>query len=581
MHSFTNKTQGDKRKAIWDSTSGEQSNQKLPAQFTDYRPEAIMYKELQDIANNSQEVKHLQAFQEMANNHTARIAQRKEDLEEETLLKEKHEPIQKKENNTRLPDNLKAGIESISGYSMDDVKVHYNSTKPSQLNALAYTQGNDIHLGPGQEKYLPHEAWHNVQQKQRRVQPTALLKGRQINDDANLEKEADLMGVKSLQTQKKQESTFQFTGSRLKLFTSKIQQEAADNSPQVNRAENFQQIANHPKEIKQLQTQEPPDNQPGRLIVNNEAEPGQIQKDAFLLKLKTEIVRIAEEILSQIGQTASDCPYIAYWFSYYADKDPAHIEQAIRRYAPETSEATTYEELIDLLAARVKLGFQKHVSSGTLEGVPDELPKNLHEPEGEKPADIIQRCKGGAAEARQPNLIFGESHSDPTTRTHIRNNLEAFASQGYRYLAIELDGTQDEGGIFLGDEYDESNPMTLQESFDRAFETKDEKILEKIRDSAGMLFIGHENTNDLGDLLVKAINNNIKIVCVDYGEAKRKAVESLEKEGNEDARLTEFDPFASNILMALPGKWILLVGADHIPGIERRTGARARARNLS
>jgi len=46
--------------------------------------------------------------------------------------------IQKKENNTGLPDNLKSGIENLSGYSMDDVKVHYNSNNPVQLNAHAY-----------------------------------------------------------------------------------------------------------------------------------------------------------------------------------------------------------------------------------------------------------------------------------------------------------------------------------------------------------------------------------------------------------------------------------------------------------
>jgi hypothetical protein len=35
---------------------------------------------------------------------------------------------------------------------MDDVKVHYNSAKPAQLNAHAYAQGTDIHIASGQEK---------------------------------------------------------------------------------------------------------------------------------------------------------------------------------------------------------------------------------------------------------------------------------------------------------------------------------------------------------------------------------------------------------------------------------------------
>lgn len=99
-----------------------------------------------------------------------------------------------------LPDNVKQGVESLSGISMDDVKVHYNSDKPAQLNAHAYAQGTDIHIASGQEKHLPHEAWHVVQQKQGRVKPTTMMKAKVfINDDKGLEKEADVMGARALQ----------------------------------------------------------------------------------------------------------------------------------------------------------------------------------------------------------------------------------------------------------------------------------------------------------------------------------------------------------------------------------------------
>ncbi|MFT3795816.1 DUF4157 domain-containing protein [Flavobacterium sp.] len=106
--------------------------------------------------------------------------------------------LQRKPNNTGLPDALKSGIENLSGHAMDDVKVHYNSAQPARLNAHAYAQGTQIHLAPGQEKHLPHEAWHVVQQKQGRVRPTLQLKGKiNINDDSGLEREADLMGAKA------------------------------------------------------------------------------------------------------------------------------------------------------------------------------------------------------------------------------------------------------------------------------------------------------------------------------------------------------------------------------------------------
>jgi hypothetical protein len=101
-------------------------------------------------------------------------------------------------NRTGLPDGLKAGVENLSGHAMDDVRVHYNSSKPAQLNALAYTQGRDIHVAAGQERHLPHEAWHVVQQAQGRVRPTRQMKsGVPINDDSGLEREADLMGAKA------------------------------------------------------------------------------------------------------------------------------------------------------------------------------------------------------------------------------------------------------------------------------------------------------------------------------------------------------------------------------------------------
>ena len=96
-----------------------------------------------------------------------------------------------------LPSDLKAGIESLSGMSMDGVQVHRNSSKPATVQAHAYAQGTDIHLAPGQDKHLAHEAWHVVQQAEGRVQPTTQLAGVSINDDAGLEKEADVMGAKA------------------------------------------------------------------------------------------------------------------------------------------------------------------------------------------------------------------------------------------------------------------------------------------------------------------------------------------------------------------------------------------------
>ena len=119
--------------------------------------------------------------------------QRKADMANGSMQREE------RPNNTGMPDNLKAGIESLSGFSMDDVRVHYNSSKPATVQALAYTQGTDIHVAPGQEKCLPHEAWHVAQQMAGRVSPTTNINGMPVNDNAALEHEADVMGEKAVQ----------------------------------------------------------------------------------------------------------------------------------------------------------------------------------------------------------------------------------------------------------------------------------------------------------------------------------------------------------------------------------------------
>ncbi len=133
---------------------------------------------LQTLADNGPQVNQLQSYQKVA---------------------DQTRPVQKHSNSSKLPPQLKSGIESLAGISMDDVKVNYNSKKPSQLQAHAFAQGNQIHVAPGQDKHLPHEAWHVVQQKQGRVKPTVQMSGVSINDDKGLEKEADVMGAKALQ----------------------------------------------------------------------------------------------------------------------------------------------------------------------------------------------------------------------------------------------------------------------------------------------------------------------------------------------------------------------------------------------
>jgi hypothetical protein len=180
--------------------------------FKDKRPETVVQKRAQHAADHSSIVNNQKNIQELTdqseqvqkgkevqnfiNNSSHMVAQRKRSslIQNYAIQRKQSE----KQNKTGLPDNLKSGIEHLSGMDMSDVKVHYSSAKPSALNALAYAQGTDIHLGAGQEKHLAHEAWHVVQQKQGKVKPSMQMKGTAINDNEHLEKEADEMGNKAM-----------------------------------------------------------------------------------------------------------------------------------------------------------------------------------------------------------------------------------------------------------------------------------------------------------------------------------------------------------------------------------------------
>lgn len=169
------------------------------ADFLDSRSSTFQLKKFQEAAQDSGRGSGISSLQTKSSNHTgaSRVAQL-QGMSDTRTSSAQSGLIQKKENKTGIPDGLKAGMESVSGMSLNDVSVHRNSDKPAQLQAHAYAQGTDVHLAPGQEKHLPHELGHVVQQKQGRVAPTTQLKGKvPVNDSPSLEKEADMLGAKA------------------------------------------------------------------------------------------------------------------------------------------------------------------------------------------------------------------------------------------------------------------------------------------------------------------------------------------------------------------------------------------------
>lgn len=172
------------QQSVYEHAVQRRANDALHGALADARADSAQLATTQRMIADSPRVAQLQAQHDAIADNPRHILQRQ--AQEEVP------------NRTGLPNQLKAGIESLSGMSMDHVNVHYNSAQPAQLNAHAYAQGSDIHVAPGQEQHLPHEAWHVVQQAQGRVQPTMQMHGGvAVNDDAGLESEADHMGARA------------------------------------------------------------------------------------------------------------------------------------------------------------------------------------------------------------------------------------------------------------------------------------------------------------------------------------------------------------------------------------------------
>lgn len=97
---------------------------------------------------------------------------------------------------TGIPTQLKERIEGSTGVSLNYVRVNYNSDKPAKLDALAYTKGDQVEIGPGQERHLAHELGHVVQQKLGAVRTNARhASGEALNTEVGLERQADEIGA--------------------------------------------------------------------------------------------------------------------------------------------------------------------------------------------------------------------------------------------------------------------------------------------------------------------------------------------------------------------------------------------------
>lgn len=172
-----------------------------------------------------------------------------------------------------------------------------------------------------------------------------------------------------------------------------------------------------------------------------EPQPGQMRKTEFLSQLRTLVDQTAQDSLEGTGRTTIDCPYIEFWFGYYAKQDVQHIEKAIRKYAPEAQQAATVQEMIPKLLDRVSRAVKTWATTGVIAGVPDELPAGgagMGDPDnfGHAPSS---ESDVGARDADNPLAIQSRLGTGTPLDSSVRARMESIMGMDFSHVRVHTD----------------------------------------------------------------------------------------------------------------------------------------------
>jgi hypothetical protein len=133
----------------------------------------------------------------------------------------------------------------------------------------------------------------------------------------------------------------------------------------------------------------------------------QLRKSEFLSQLRVSITRTVEDAVLGTGRSALDCPYIEFWFGYYSTQSVQRINRAIRKYAPESLNATSAAEVIMAISQHAWQAARTWATTGRITGLPQDLPSAM------AAAEKLKLSPGAARRGDQLDRRDGaQGHSD-------------------------------------------------------------------------------------------------------------------------------------------------------------------------
>ena len=113
----------------------------------------------------------------------------------------------------------------------------------------------------------------------------------------------------------------------------------------------------------------------GTLLVDGSGSDAQLPKHSFLALLRTEIEVAAAEELAGTDWTADQCPWLDYWFAYFATRSAHDVEATLRKYAPATAAATGATDYFPPVIERVRRAIQTWRTSGVIDAPDAVMPE--------------------------------------------------------------------------------------------------------------------------------------------------------------------------------------------------------------
>lgn len=174
-----------------------------------------------------------------------------------------------------------------------------------------------------------------------------------------------------------------------------------------------------------------------------ELQPGQLRKTEFLNRLHTAVCADAEAALADTEQSTAGCPQLTFWFDHYRSQSGAHVETALRRYAPEARDARTAAEYIPIVAGRVRQGVERWASTGEMTGIPDGIPMAI----GGLAAGMFSRIgglffkarDGGARAAEDPAAVRARLGTGKPLESGVRGRMEGAFGQDFGHVRVHTD----------------------------------------------------------------------------------------------------------------------------------------------